>query len=62
MKRKFLMKSALTLTLICATITAVFLGTAAINGVEATVSYTDVAEIDWFYENVKYVSFENAFT
>ena len=56
MKRKFLMKSALTLTLICATITAVFLGTAAINGVETTVSYKDVAEIDWFYENVKYVT------
>ena len=56
MKRKFLIKSALTLMLICATITAVFLGTAAINGVEATVSYTDVAEIDWFYENVKYVT------
>ena len=53
MKRKFLMKSALTLTLVCATITAVFLGTAAINGVETTVSYTDVAESDWFYENVK---------
>ncbi len=56
MKRKFLMKSTLALVLICSMITAVFLGTAAINGVETTVSYTVVAERDWVYENVKYVT------
>ena len=56
MKLRYFLKSIVSLMLVCTIMLTVFSGTAVIKGVDNTLPYTDVAEGDWFYENVKYVT------
>lgn len=56
MNLRYFFKSIVSLMLVCTIMLTVFSGTAVIKGVDNTLPYTDVAEGDWFYENVKYVT------
>ena len=56
MKLNFLAKSVLSLLLICGLLTSVLWSTATVKSTESTLPYTDIAEGDWFYENVRFVT------
>ena len=44
------------MVLVCTMITAVFSAAAVTDDTKTTSTYTDVAEGDWYYENVRYVT------
>lgn len=56
MKAKKHFKAVLSMVLVCTMITAVFPSAAASVNTRATYTYTDVAEGDWYYENIRYVT------
>lgn len=56
MKLKNLIKSTISVILVCAMVTTIFSASVPTDSVGGKLSYNDISENDWFYENVKFVT------
>ena len=56
MKLKNLIKSTISIILVCTMVTTIFSASVPTDSVGGKITYNDISENDWFYENVKFVT------